>query len=262
MQPDSQNVAAYTGDVVGQVQAQARRLGLTWQMVKATTVGMGVDGTTVLAVVDGDTEILGMISMVGALPVGARVWVMVVPPGGNYVTALVTGGAAFYSARQTLAASAASIVFTQIPQRLRRLRVSFRARADNAVDVQSMLMRVDGSSAAAYFWEYGQAQNAATTAVPGTLQTSGVVGLCTGSTAAAGAFASGMVEFQSWDISTAIDLPWTFVSEAIGISTTGFTARYGGGFYSGTFPWDSLTFLPNAGNFIAGTDIQLEGWPT
>ncbi|HLN64587.1 MAG TPA: hypothetical protein VK464_23940 [Symbiobacteriaceae bacterium] len=63
----------------------AKRLGLTWTLRPATVID-GTNPAAVLAVYDGDTVNIAMTSLLGYLPVGARVYAMAVPPGGNFIT--------------------------------------------------------------------------------------------------------------------------------------------------------------------------------
>lgn len=260
MQADQ--TAAGTSDLLGQVKDRAQALGLTWQLNKATVFD-GRDPTAVSLVMDGDTATIAVVSMVGPLPQDARVWVMSVPPGGNYITGIVSGGPAFYSARTILKSVTASITFSNIPTGLRRLRISHRCRADNAVQAQTVLMQVNGDVAANYFYEYVQANNAAVAGVPGSAVGGGVVGICTGASAGANVFGSGQAEIQGWDrLASNVNLNWTFVSQGLGNGVGNFFSQSGGGLYNGAGPYTSLVFLPAAGNFIAGTDIQLEGWPS
>jgi hypothetical protein len=255
-QPDA---AAAAAELVGQLQERARALGLTWQLVKATVTD-GTDPSNVLATVDGDSVPIGMASMIGTVPSGARVWVMQVPPGGNYITGLLNGP---YSARQSTTAVVSSVVFTGIPAGLRRLRVSYLARANNAVHAQMLFMRINADSTASYAYEFLQANNATAVGVPGSGVTAGAVGICTGASAGAGVFGSGQVEFQGWDQQAGnTTAHWTFVSQGLGLGVANFFAQSGGGVYVVTGPYTSLTFLPSAGSFIAGCDFQLEGWPT
>lgn len=63
----------------------AKRLGLTWTLRPATVGQDNLDGGRVVAVFDGDTERLTMTSLVGALLENDRVYVMIIPPSGNYI---------------------------------------------------------------------------------------------------------------------------------------------------------------------------------
>lgn len=64
----------------------AGRLGLTWSLNLATVaeVPTALNPAT-MCIYDGDSASIGMTSMIGYLPIGARVWVIKVPPSGNYI---------------------------------------------------------------------------------------------------------------------------------------------------------------------------------
>ena len=262
MPPD---VPEATSDLVKQLQDNARGLGLVWVMRKAT-VAAGANVAAVTAVMDGDTVAVSMISMVGPLRTASRVWVLSIPSGGNYITGTISGGASNYSQRQTLTATAASVTFTGIPSAgLRRLRISYMARADNATTVQFTQMRVNGDATGVYFYQYGLAQNAAFAAAPGSGTTSAIAGLNPAASAALGVYGSGQIELVGWDdggLAGSSRLNYTFVSQAMGPTTATFTTAWGGGFYSVARPYTSLTLFPQTGNWVAGSDFQLEGWPS
>lgn len=63
---------------------RAASLGLTWDL-RPATVSEGSSPAAVLAVYDGDTVDISMVSMIGPLPVSTRVYVIKVPPSGNYI---------------------------------------------------------------------------------------------------------------------------------------------------------------------------------
>lgn len=68
-----------------QIQAlikNAQSLGIVWSLRPATVAGY--DGSVALAVMDGDTEPIAVTPMVSALYGGQRVYVITIPPGGNY----------------------------------------------------------------------------------------------------------------------------------------------------------------------------------
>ena len=79
---------------VAAVQTQANELGLSWQMRQATVLE-GATPSLVKLRMDGDELAVAVtfgISMVGPLPAGARVFVMSVPPAGQYVVGYVGSG--------------------------------------------------------------------------------------------------------------------------------------------------------------------------
>jgi hypothetical protein len=240
----------------------AQRLGLEWGLKIATVID-GSDPTAITAIYDGDTSSapIDMTSMIGTLLFNQRVYVITVPPSGNFIVSQLGK----FEARQTLGNTVASVTFTGIPAHLRALKLFYTARADNAVTVQLILVQVNGDSGALYSYEYGQAQNVTLIAVSNSAQTSGGIGLCTGASATSGRYGSGEVTFIGWDSPHSTGLGWTFVSQAIGAAVANFVAQFGGGIYENATPsqpYTSLTIFPQAGNFITGSDFQLEGWPS
>ncbi len=95
-------------------------LGLTWGLRPATITSTDPPE----AILDGDSVPIGVIPMIGPMAVGQRVYVMFVPPAGNYVSGLVntplpgtlvgwtaaTGNGAFLSAETSILATG-TIVF-------------------------------------------------------------------------------------------------------------------------------------------------------
>jgi hypothetical protein len=72
------------GAAVQEVLTQARNLGITWSLRIAT---VDADGPLVV-IFDGDSSQLSAVSMIGALTIGQRVYVMIVPPSGNFVVGI------------------------------------------------------------------------------------------------------------------------------------------------------------------------------
>lgn len=70
------------------IQANAERLGLTWQ-IRPATVSDGTSPSAVSAICDGDTVSIGMVSTIGPLAAGIRVYVLQVPPSGHFIIGLV-----------------------------------------------------------------------------------------------------------------------------------------------------------------------------
>ncbi len=63
-----------------------RRMGLMWRLLPATVFADDTNTPSSTKItLDGDTDPTRAISMVGLVPQGARVFVMVVPPAGNYI---------------------------------------------------------------------------------------------------------------------------------------------------------------------------------
>lgn len=71
---------------VSELREQAERLGLTWGLRPATAQApFSADPTLTPVILDGDTVAISAHSLIGMVPVTARVMVMFVPPSGNYV---------------------------------------------------------------------------------------------------------------------------------------------------------------------------------
>lgn len=64
-------------------------LGLIWTRRLASVTGYS--GTVPMALMDGDTVPIAVVSMVGSLAAGQRVYVDIVPPSGKYVVGVVSG---------------------------------------------------------------------------------------------------------------------------------------------------------------------------
>lgn len=75
-----------------EIQDRAKSLGLTWGLRLATVVSVFTG--QVIATYDGDTVAIPMVSMIGTLGPGERVYAMSVPPSGNFI---VGRGAAYES---------------------------------------------------------------------------------------------------------------------------------------------------------------------
>lgn len=72
------------GIAVQELVAQAKKLGLTWDLRPATVVN-GANTSNISATYDGDTTPLNMTSLVGILSNNSRVQVIFVPPAGHFI---------------------------------------------------------------------------------------------------------------------------------------------------------------------------------
>lgn len=86
----------------------AQKLGLTWQTILAT-VKDGTVPSSVQAVLDGDTEVISVTSTIGPIPAGARVYVITVPPAGNYAVGYAQGSTSLFPAAIMLRSANQSI---------------------------------------------------------------------------------------------------------------------------------------------------------
>lgn len=64
-------------------------LGLTWTLQLATVTD-GTDPSAIVASFDGDPNQIRMTSMIGPLLAASRVWVLRIPPAGNFIVGIVT----------------------------------------------------------------------------------------------------------------------------------------------------------------------------
>lgn len=244
--------------LIQSIKDNAQRYGLTWQIVRATVID-GSDTDMVVLQYDGDDSITpGAISVLGSqLVAGSRVYVMQVPPAGNYIIGFSGVGSTQFQSRMLLNQSQPLVIIPVLPG-LRNLRMVWSARSDAAVQVALVSIQIGSDATAVYGYENYQANNAALVAGGNVGSTSGPAGLCTGALTPAGVFGSGVVDFQSWD-RTAISLGWTWTSEAIGSTAANGFNQAGGGRYTGSKLRNALTITCGTGNFIAGSDFQLTG---
>jgi hypothetical protein len=234
--------------------ANAQRLGLIWTLRQATIT----DVSPVMGAYDGDVDSVSieMTSMIGSVALEDRVYVLGVPPSGNFITGRVTTP---YSSRQVLPAAASSVTFSNIPTNLRSLKLSYSSRGDSAVNVQTISMRINASAAAVYSTENLQANNATATAAPTAGATSATVGLQTGTSAAGGSWGSGTIELNPWDNANGSSLGFTYDTQALGTGVGNFFHWTGGGVYGAGGPYTSITLTPQAGNFQGGSSFLIEG---
>jgi hypothetical protein len=201
-----------------------------------------------------------LISMIGPAAIDQRVYVIQVPPSGNYIVGFVinTSVGSFWTARITLSASTSSVIMPPIPPGLRSLTAKWTARGDNASNTITVFLRINNDSTASYNAENGIATAGAIVGSATLGATSATIGFTVGSLATAGMYGSGTCDFVGWDRPHSGFLGFTAQSQAM---ITGGVATFGGGTYTNTpaVPYALITFLPSAGNFVAGSDFQLIG---
>lgn len=100
MMPESANLAGVTANAITE---RADALGLTWTMRPGEVQAFSESGTFVAVILDADTVPIDCKNMVGPLTSGARVNVIVVPDGGNFIV-----GRLDYYAPMTLVATDSS----------------------------------------------------------------------------------------------------------------------------------------------------------
>jgi hypothetical protein len=99
---DESLVPELIGVAAQSIVENANRLGLTW-IIRLATVVDGNDSAAIKAIYDGDSEPISMVSVSGIYSAEARVYVLAVPPSGNFIigtndltTALPTGSCGFF----------------------------------------------------------------------------------------------------------------------------------------------------------------------
>jgi len=86
--------------------SEFQRLGLAWRLTKGTVFAEDSNTPTLtLVVLDGDVDPSLCISMVGQVPQGARVYVMNIPPQGNYIVGIGSGGMRLWQSQLAQASS-------------------------------------------------------------------------------------------------------------------------------------------------------------
>ena len=239
----------------------AKRLGLTWQLILGTIVD-GSNTSRMTLTIDGDTQTqLAAVSMIGELAIGQRVYLIQVPPSGLFVAGVVGSNlndVPFYAARQTLTSTTASVTFT-LPTTLRSFHILYSARSDAAINVLVPYLRINGDSSANYHYQYQQVSNTTFTGIAAQSQTQANVGLLTGSPPGARFFGSGEIVVTGWDTYATRNVSWTFVAQGLGLNVSNFVSNAGGGAYSGTGPYKGIVLLPSSGNFVSGSDFQILG---
>lgn len=164
-----------------------------------------------------------------------------------------------WRATQLLATTTASITFSSIPTTIRRLVVSWTARTTATGAATDLWMRVNGSTSTVYSSTICNVNNTTQTNLADGAQTRGMVGICGGQSSAANNFGAGEVRIAGWNSPHVANLNWQFQSQFWESPTLSYYA-HGGGLFVAASPFTSLTFLPQSGSFVAGTQFALIGW--
>lgn len=165
----------------------------------------------------------------------------------------------FFVARHTCVGAESSVTLGSIPVGLRSLKIDWSARGDAAsTQAQSMTLQIGADTGSVYTYSYKQMRNITDGGSVQHLTTSAVCGIYTAAAATSAWFGSGHIDFSAWDI-TATTLGFEWISQAMGTTTTDHFLDSGAGNYSGANSRTSIKFLPQSGNFIAGSDFSLLG---
>lgn|GEM_PF-1667004 len=171
--------------------------------------------------------------------------------------------AGVYRRVQTLASSAASVTFDNIPETLRSVEVSWTTRDDWAgFTAAGVFVRVNNSSASVYENRLLQSAGGAGTAVTHNYTWGGnraQIGISARASAVAGRFGAGRVVFPTWAAAHG-RCHYLFDSTFEAASNVGWMTS-GGGHFSGAGPYTRLDFFPEQGgtNFVAGSSFTLIG---
>ena len=168
--------------------------------------------------------------------------------------------AAYYRARQIVTVPVPSVTFSGIPSNLRRLKITYTGRSDNATTNILVQLRVNGDPGANYYDEFTRAIGAAAPASNLEVGSNQMrCGVSAAALATAGQFSVGSLEFVGWDAPHPNYLGVIFHSFT---PAAGSNEEDGGGAYAGAGPYNSVTVIAQAGNWVAGSDFQLYGDPT
>ena len=249
--------------MVQTIQENAKRLGVSWDLTMATVLD-GSDSSSISAVFDAnaDTNVptQGLISTIGAVAPGARVYVLQLPPAGNYIIGLAEQPGLFY-ARKTVAelTAAASTVIFFLPPNLREVDVTFNASGSDNNQLVDLRMRVNGVATGNYISENVQGNGAAASAsLIDNLGTSAHIGFIPGA-ASAGNWGPGKVWFPGWDQGNAKRATWLYQCSSM---SSGGVLHVGGGTMTAVQTatgLNRLDFVPSVGLLSVGSDFQIKG---
>jgi len=93
----------------------AFRLGLTWRLRLGTVMTTSLSGQIAVRL-DGDDTSIAVTPMTGPSPVGARVYVISIPPAGNYLVGTVLGSQPLQLVDAEVVDSTSAIVLTTVAQ--------------------------------------------------------------------------------------------------------------------------------------------------
>lgn len=160
----------------------------------------------------------------------------------------------------TLSSTSASVTFSSIPA-FTHLRVHWHVRTNSGNTNDNMLLRFNGDSGANYDFQLIEGSNATATASASTGQTSILIGTAVGGTGTSGFFSNGVVnvvgasQAASGHVATVTGTWYACWSGTAATSQAGTT----GGLWVPSGAITSITLLPAAGSFAAGSAFSLYG---
>lgn len=160
-----------------------------------------------------------------------------------------------------LGGTAASMVFSTIPQTYRHLRLEVYARGDAVTTSTGLRVQLDGDTLAHYYTQRMNASAATVTAGESLADTSARVGLIPAATASStlmGATTITLLHYAQANKEKSLHAEG-FCPTAISTGTMTVTAE--GGFWDNPAAITQITLLPAAGNFTADSVAVLYGMP-
>jgi hypothetical protein len=228
----------------------AQRLGLKWDLRAATVVSLDAAPKVI---VDGDTTSITATQIAGGgVYLNQRVYVLIIPPSGVFIIS-----APPFTAKQVLSATRSSVTL-QIPINMKEVEIGYQARCDGGGSIQNLNIRIDGNGANVYSTEITQGNAGVTgSSLINNNAAQAFVGQIPSAGTTTGIFGSGKIWFQNWGIEAVGPvLTWTWNNALI---AGGGVQQVGGGIYAVVGPYASITFIPGAGNFIAGSVFYAKG---
>ena len=161
----------------------------------------------------------------------------------------------------TLSATTASVTIT-IPSGYGSLDLSWHARTTSANTSDNMLLRFNNDSGANYDWQIVAGLNTTVTTTPSIGATSLLIGTAVGGTGTSGYFSNGVARITGASQAASGHVLTVTGSWYACWSNTAATSQAGttGGLYIPSASITSLTLLPAAGSFAAGSVFSLYGF--
>jgi hypothetical protein len=161
----------------------------------------------------------------------------------------------------TLLAPAATIAFASIPGTFASLLLIGTGRGDTSAANTTLNLRLNGDSAANYASQYIQGNAATASAVEAASASSIAIGAIAAATATASHVGSIAIVIPQYAGTTFFKQAFSFGTLTAALTTGNMYAMVRGGVWANTAAVTSITLLPAAGNFIAGTRFTLYGLP-
>lgn len=236
----------------------ANKLGLTWQL-KLATIGSNPTPTqptpAVLGILDGDTDPISLTSILGyPPPMGARVYVLVIPPAGNFIIGNAAAtGAPFFRRYYVNGLTSQNV---SIPSNLRHIRVYWKCCMTSGGAV-SMQCRVNGDATANQHIILGITQTNAALAAFQSAALDWLIGILP---QVASGFGQGILDIWDWDKPSVGYLPFQAQSACPAAGVNNYYDALGG-HYIPVGPYSSLLFFPSGGVIWGpNSEIQIEGY--